>query len=349
MGSTASQKEIIKKALLIGISGYKNQSLEDLDSPINDVEALQGLLSRGESDYSSFDTVQVEKNVPKQGNLRKLIREFFRETCETGLFYFSGHGVLEDGKSYLATPDGEEMAWGVPINEVIEAANRSSIKNKVIILDCCHSGAAGMQHYYDGKPYMMDDRLISINNGVTILAASNAKEETWDMGDLSLFTSLLVEALKGGAADVVGRITPSSVYAFIDQNLGEGFPRPEFKANVSGFTVIRKVKPPVDLDILHQIITYFKNKDDEYDLSPTNEFTNDPAYVEMLKPREPYAIGKDVKVFKHLQKMVSVGLVEPVGEKHMYFAAMNSKSCRLTPLGKHYWNLVKNNRLKPES
>ena len=29
----------------------------------------------------------------------------------------------------------------------------------------------------------------------------------------------------------------------------------------------------------------------------------------------------------------------------MYFAAMNNKGCKLTPLGKHYWRLVKNNNI----
>ena len=41
---------------------------------------------------------------------------------------------------------------------------------------------------------------------------------------------------------------------------------------------------------------------------------------------------KNVGKFKELQLYESVGLIEPVGEEHMYFAAMNSKSCRLTPL-----------------
>ena len=40
-----------------------------------------------------------------------------------------------------------------------------------------------------------------------------------------------------------------------------------------------------------------------------------------------------------------VGLVCPVGEEHMYYAAMNSKSCKLTPLGQHYWNLVKSGKI----
>lgn len=39
---------------------------------------------------------------------------------------------------------------------------------------------------------------------------------------------------------------------------------------------------------------------------------------------------------KLLQRLERVGLVEPVDTAHMYYAAMESKSCRLTALGKYY-------------
>ena len=47
-----------------------------------------------------------------------------------------------------------------------------------------------------------------------------------------------------------------------------------------------------------------------------------------------------VSIFKTLQEFARVGLVVPVGARHMYYAAMKSKACRLTPLGGHYWKLV---------
>lgn len=49
--------------------------------------------------------------------------------------------------------------------------------------------------------------------------------------------------------------------------------------------------------------------------------------------------------FFDLQKLEGVGLVVPVNEEHMYYAAMNSKSCKLTPIGKRYWKLVKEGRI----
>ena len=60
---------------------------------------------------------------------------------------------------------------------------------------------------------------------------------------------------------------------------------------------------------------------------------------------EPYAKDENVAVFKNLQKLQSVGLVVPVDSEYMYFAAINSKSCRLTALGNHYWKLAKDKRI----
>ena len=54
---------------------------------------------------------------------------------------------------------------------------------------------------------------------------------------------------------------------------------------------------------------------------------------------------ENTAVFSDLQKLEGVGLVVPVGEEHMYYAAMNSKACELTAVGKQYWRLVKEGRI----
>jgi uncharacterized caspase-like protein len=99
-------------------------------------------------------------------------------------------------------------------------ANSSKAKNKVIILDSCHSGVAGDNSTVAGKA--------EITNGVTILTASTAEQYALETpgGGSGVFTSLLVDALNGAAANLVGDITPGSVYAHIDQSLGPWAQRP---------------------------------------------------------------------------------------------------------------------------
>ena len=149
-----------------------------------------------------------------------------------------------------------------------------------------------------------------------------------------VFTSLLIDGLQGGAADLRGYITSGSLYAYVDQALGPWDQRPIFKTNVSKFTSIRSVKPPVPFETLRKITDYFETPEEEFQLDPSYEFTN-----------EKDAILENVEIFKDLQKFVANRLVVPVGEEHMYFAAMNSKSCKLTALGYQYWRLVKEGRV----
>ena len=101
-----------------------------------------------------------------------------------------------------------------------------------------------------------------------------------------------------------------------------------FKTNVSRFVPLRSVAPPIETAILRNITKYFASAYDDYKLDPSFEGTEADAKAE------------NVKILKELQKMEGVGLVKPVGEEHMYYAALNSKSCKLTALGMQYWNLV---------
>jgi len=50
-------------------------------------------------------------------------------------------------------------------------------------------------------------------------------------------------------------------------------------------------------------------------------------------------------IFAILQRYRAAKLVEPVDSEHMYFAAMEDKACRLTPLGQHYWHMANKGRL----
>jgi len=90
-------------------------------------------------------------------------------------------------------------------------------------------------------------------------------------------------------------------------------------------------------------VEYFPKPQDDYKLDPSYEDTNSNEIKHEVK--EPYAKKENVVVFKDLQKLQSVGLVVPVDATYMYFAAMESKSCKLTSLGYHYWRLVKDKRI----
>jgi hypothetical protein len=321
----------MRKALVVGINNYPTSPLHGC---INDASAFGSIIERNGDGSPNFD-VKLVTDVPTKSDLKGLIIELFSGGSDTELLYFAGHGMLNEFGGYIVTPDYSPNDEGVSMDEILTLANKSSSKNKVIILDCCHSGAFGSPRVSGGTT--------QIAEGDSILTASKDNETSQEVNGHGIFTSLLLDGLQGGASDLRGHITPGSIYAYVDQALGPWSQRPVFKTNITRFTSLRTAVPQVPIEILRRLPEFFPTAEDKFSLDPSFEDTN----AQNIKHEviEPYADPKNVAVFKSLQKLQSVGLVVPDEAEHMYFAAMESKACRLTALGYHYWRLVKENRI----
>ena len=320
----------MKKALVVGINNYPQCPLMGCE---NDANAIEHILSRN-ADHSANFSVKKMLNVRTKGELKKHIVDCFAGNNEIALFYFSGHGYIDAIGGYIVTPDYNVHDMGVSMQEILTIVNDSHAKNKIVILDCCHSGFLGTISTSGQQPSI-------IGEGVTLLTASKSNEPSMEVHGHGVFTSLLLDALHGGAADVTGYITPGGIYAYIDKALGPWEQRPVFKTNVTRFSPLRRATPQVGEDILRRLVDYFMTPDAEFPLNPSFEPTNTPTIEHKIV--EPFAESTNVQIFRELQMLEGVGLVIPCGEEHMYFAAMNSKACRLTSAGQHYWRLVHGN------
>ncbi len=317
----------MRKALIVGIDYYKNVS--SLFGCVNDAYSLKPILDRhsdGTINFSSkIEVATNESSAITRKELKNLTIELFKDDSDVALFYFSGHGYVENTGGFLITSDCQDGDDGFPLTELLQIANSSPARNKIIILDCCHAGFAGKAKGDDDKS--------TLSEGLTILTASSETQYAIEEDGSGVFTSLLIDALNGSASNLVGEITPGSVYAHIDQSLGPWEQRPIFKTNVKSFTSLRKVQPPIGLAELKELIKLFPTKGFIFPLNPTFE------------PTEKGVIKENADKFALLQKYNRINLVKPVDEEHMYFAAMHSTGCQLTILGEHYWNLVKKERI----
>ncbi len=315
----------MRKALVVGINDYPGAPLRGC---VNDANAIASVLETHADGGPNFSVKLVTSpgDTVTRSELRGSIEKLFSGDCDVCFFYFSGHGYIKSTGGYLVTTDAKKYDEGVSMDEILAIANQSKAKDKVIVLDCCHSGAMG-------TPTITGASIAQLSEGLSVLTASRDSESALEMNGKGIFTCLVVDALKGGGADLRGYITPGSIYAYVDQALGPWDQRPIFKTNVTRFTSLRSIAPPVPFDTLRKICAYFPTPEHEFKLDPSYEFTKSQAD------------SAHVAVFKDLQKFEGVGLVVPVGEEHMYFAAMNSKSCRLTALGFQYWRLAKEKRL----
>ncbi|MCD9513884.1 caspase family protein [Photobacterium carnosum] len=315
----------MKKALVVGINDYPNAPLNGC---VNDANAIVNTLESNGDGSPNFGVKLITSpgDDVTRSTLREAIEQLFNGESDMALLYFSGHGLIKSTGGYLVTKDAKRYDEGVSMDEILNLANKSKAKNKVIILDCCHSGALG-------TPSLTDNNIAQLSEGLSVLTASRDNEYSLEVNGAGVFTSLLVDALKGGAADLRGNITPGSLYAYVDEALGAWDQRPIFKTNVSSFASLRKISPKIPFETMRKITSYFVSPEAEHKLDPTYEDT------------EACAVADNVKIFKDLQKFQSVGLVVPVDAEFMYFAAMESKSCRLTALGNQYWRLVKEKKL----
>jgi hypothetical protein len=316
---------VIKIALLIGVDRYPTSPLSGCEK---DAQRLTEVLSRNHDQTPNFECRPIlsSSGPITRSNLRQAIEELFTKPADAALFYFAGHGTVNNLGGYLVTPDAKRYDEGVSMADVLTLANNSPARERIVILDCCHSGALGQ------LPAVLNDAAL-LKEGVSILSASRDSEKAKELNGGGVFTSLVYDALNGGAADVCGRVTVASIYAYADQALGGWDQRPLLKSHVTKLVALRTCAPAVDTSILRLLPKYFS--------SPQADFPLDPSYEPDAEPHD----ATHEEVFGHLQRLRAAHLVVPVDEEHMYYAAMHSKACRLTALGAYYWHLANSGKL----
>ena len=316
----------MRRALLVGIDDYPS---EPLAGCVNDARAMERLLSRHHDGSVNFDTQLLTSDEQRvtRPRLREAIESLFADPAEVALLYFSGHGTENDLDGYLVTSDVALYDEGVSLGDVLARANRARhVREVAIIIDSCHSG-------WLGAVPAVDNAQASLREGLSILTASRSTQASWELGGNGMFTELVCSALDGGAADILGEVSVASVYAYVDQAFGAWDQRPLFKSHVSRMLSLRRAKPAVRIEVLRRFPEWFGTADAEFPLEPRHEYT--------VEPRDPEA----EETFRWLQRCNRVKLIEPVGQEDMYYAAVRSTGCRLTPLGRFYWRLAAAGRI----
>lgn len=325
---------MLRRALVVGIDNYL--SVSNLTGCVNDATALAPLLARNEDDSPNFAvqtlTAPADEGFVRRDQFLEALDDLFSPGADMSLLYFAGHGASGEGERdvTLITSDSTSQTPGVFFTEVQQRINGCS-HEVAVILDCCFAGGAG------GVPAALTAGAV-LRQGVSMLTASRADQTSAETPDgRGLFSSYLEGALDGGAADVLGHVTVAGLYAYLSEAFGAWDQRPMFKAHVDRLQDIRRCDPFVPLETLRMLPGWFSAARDLYALDPTYE----PDKRESGLPPHP----ENEAIFKRLQKCASAKLVEPVGAEHMYYAAMNSKWCQLTPLGRHYHHLASGGRI----
>src|SRR5262249_8875155 len=160
------------------------------------------ILERHADDTVNFVTPRLltgtgPADIVERGTLKDAVRELFADDADIALLYFAGHGYIEDTGGFLCAGDCKTGDDGLSLAEVMTLGNKSKAKNKIVILDSCHSGVAGNR--------AADQGVAEIKEGMTVLTASTAEQYAMEVpgGGAGVFTHLFVDALRGAAANLV--------------------------------------------------------------------------------------------------------------------------------------------------
>jgi hypothetical protein len=326
----------MKRALVVGIDAYPDHPLTGC---VNDALAMGDqleTLGNGDPNYAVRRLVSQDFEVTS-ALLNEAVEELFKGDAETVVLYFAGHGIInrETNNGYIVAQDGKKSGWGMSLSDdILGLANKAypRIKSSVIIIDSCHSGFAGE------VPALANKDVSVIGTGVTILTASHRDGVADDGQKHGLFTDILLAGLKGSASDILGNVTPAALYSLVDQTLGPwGGQRPIYKANVQTFVKLREVAPKIPKEFLRRLPDLFPDDAAEFPLDPSYEPARDNVPPEIM---DIPVDERHVAIFKGLQACNRNGLVVPVGTEHMYYAAIESRSCKLTAIGAHYRRLA---------
>jgi hypothetical protein len=217
------------------------------------------------------------------------------------------------------------------MNDLLTLATKSRAKSVLLILDCCFAGGLGDPTILKGSGGV--ENMALLREGLTILAASRPMQTAALAGKYSLFTNLVVGALRGGAADVRGHVSAAAIYAYAELALGHWEQRAVYKSHAYMLNPVRKCKPYVSDGLLRELPEIFDKLDHKYKLDPSYEHT------------EPNADPKHVALFNKFKILRNARLLTTEGDKDLYYVALESLTIELTPLGQYYWQLANSKRI----
>jgi hypothetical protein len=329
-------KGVSKRALIVGIDAYDDPNIGNLSGAVKDARAMEAVLGQNEDGSPNYDCRILISPGPyaiTKGFLRTQWDILFKDFDEEVLFYFAGHGTPTDIGGFLVTQDASDGDPGLSMQELVDRANQCKAREVLLILDCCFSGSLGNQASIQGN---VENKAI-LREGVTILAASRPTQTSAEVGGHGVFTNLVLNALYGGAADVLGNVSAASVYAYAEQALGPWEQRPLYKSHASRLTPIRKCEPEVPLKIVRKLPEIFPD--------PMATLPLDPSYEWTIDPRNPKheEIFDCLKFYRNSRMLRTVNKAVDLGD--LYHAAKHSTGVRLTGLGRFYWKLAKERRI----
>jgi hypothetical protein len=142
---TATQNEVVYRALCVGIGDYIQGSDNDLNAPPYDVDRIRQILQqcRFGTLNTTFSNISYLKDwQATKSNILQGISSAFSgaDSNDISYFYFSGHGSRLGNTSYICPADITSFVDSAISVDELESALSAIPGIKVVFLDSCYSG-----------------------------------------------------------------------------------------------------------------------------------------------------------------------------------------------------------------
>ncbi len=226
-------------ALIIGVDQYADTQITTLGGASNDARSLANTLIQSAGFPSEQVTLlasdQPAERQPTRGNILRRLSNLAAVIPPDGLLLlsFAGHGIERSGQAFLLPSDSQvsndvDLLEQTAINvaQVKDRIRKIGVKQVLMIIDACRNDPVGRANadnpltaaYTKGFNFDLRNREVE---AFATLYATQVGHRAYEFKEKKqgYFTWILVEALRGGAANDKGEVTLAGLVSYLQERV----------------------------------------------------------------------------------------------------------------------------------
>ncbi|BAY98554.1 peptidase C14 caspase catalytic subunit p20 [Tolypothrix tenuis PCC 7101] len=220
--------------MLVGVNQYQEAQLPNLNYSAIDCQGLAEALTEATSQFAQKNLRiyhDFAVDLPSLANIRHSLQEITSAAApgDTILFYFSGHGIVDDQSQevFLCLGDTQKsdlVNTGLALQELLQLLAKGGVQHQLVWLDACHSGGmtlrgAVRENFLNPTPKLVEilQQKAAKSKGFYALLSCDNDQQSWEFAELGhgVFTYYLMRGLQGEAANNQGLISVDSLYRYV--------------------------------------------------------------------------------------------------------------------------------------
>lgn len=196
-------------AVVFGIEKYQN--IPKSEFSYNDAKLMKGYLKALGFPERNIEFITDEKAT--RSGIEKTVENWLPNRVKKGsrvFIYYSGHGSPDPatGEANLVPYDGDPnylSVTGYPINRLYDKLGKLQVKEVIIVLDACFSGAGGRSVLAKGiRPIVIVAEGPILHQNMAVLTATQGTQISTSSPEKGhgLLTYYFLKAIKDGKSDI---------------------------------------------------------------------------------------------------------------------------------------------------